>query len=222
MSKLYKGECKSYFLKELSEQAKQKAYEQWYSKITYYNGGNEVKETLERFCDYFDVDCYSWDFNSYDYNYKFRIENDILIDNENISGIRLAKYVWNNYAKYITKGKYFSLWSKTERSMNNPSMDKLKSRYSKVMTSMEDCPLTGVCFDCDALDPIIKCLAYQTLYNSYENLINECLDSLFKAARDDCEYAYSMERFEEDAINNEWEYNEDGSNFILPLSFQMT
>lgn len=221
VSKLYKGQCKSVHLEELSERAKQKAYEQWVSNVAYYNWGDEVKETLENFCNYFDVNCYSWDFSSYDYNYKFRIENDTLVDYENISGIRLATYIWNNFAKYISKGQYFSLWSKTEKSEMNPNMGKLKSRYSKVMTSMTECPLTGVCFDCDVLDPIIKCLTYQTLYDSYEDLVDECLDSLLKAAKADCEYSYSMECFEEDAANNEWEYNEDGSDFILPPNFHV-
>ena len=124
-----------------------------------------------------------------------------------------------NYAKYITKGRYYSLWSRIDKA-DNPYGKKLKQRYSKVLTSLNDCPLTGVCYDVDILEPIIKCMTYQELYNSYEELVDACLDNLFKAARNSYEYEQSMEYFEEESLVNEYEYFEDGKAFYLPVGFK--
>lgn len=218
MSKLYRGECRSYSIDELAEDAKQYAYHKWYQTAEYH-GTDEIKATLNEFCRLFDVRCYSWEFDAYSHHFRFGILNDTLTCFENISGIRLATYIWNNYAQYITKGKYFSLWSKTERSEHNPAIRKLKSRHSRVMLSMEDCPLTGGCYDCNVLEPVIKCLSYQKLYNSYTELIEDCLDGLFLAAQKECEYVYSMEYFIDEARNNEYEYCSNGSAFRLPGGF---
>lgn len=155
------------------------------------------------------------DLDAYSYSFRFEIQNDAFED-ENMNGIRLAKYIWNNYAKYIMQGKYFSLWSKTEKSEKNPQMGKLKSRRSKVLFSMDNCPLTGVCFDCDVLGGIIKCLTYKTLYDSYEAVIEECLEAFFKTAELECKYQISEEYFKEESAANDYEYDEDGNVFSIP------
>lgn len=212
--KQYNLSCTAYSLDELSEKAQARAFSKWLAHTEYFNTG-EIEATLNEFCRLFDVKCNYWEFDAYSHSFRFKILNDAF-DDENMNGIRLAKYIWNNYAKYIMQGKYFSLWSKTEKSENNPLMGKLKSRRSKVLLSMDDCPLTGVCFDCDVLSGVVKCLTYKKLYDSYEEIIDECLESLFKTAEQDCEYQISEEYFREEAAANDYEYDENGNVFSIP------
>lgn len=212
--KHYNLSCTTYSLNELSEMAQRNAYSKWRGHSEYLHAG-EVKDTLNKFCRLFDVECTRWEFDVYSHWFRFKVLNDTLCE-DNMSGIRLAKYIWNNYAQYILTGKYFSLWSKTEISENNSRLGKLKSRRSKVLLSMDECPLTGVCFDCDVLTGIIKCLTYKKLYNSYEEVIEECLESLFDSAESDCEYQMSEEFFRSEAEANDYEYDKDGNVFSIP------
>ena len=216
----YDMEFKSYTIDELSDKAKEHAYSKW-NNDDHYVWSREAEATLNEFCRIFDIKMDRWEYNSCNYSYRFTVQNDTLDDEDNnVTGLRLATYIWNNYAKYITKGKYYSLWSKTEKSEKNPSVGKLKFRYSKVMTEIDNCPLTGYCFDMNILDSIIDCLEYKKIYNNYRELIKECLDKFFNACVKDCEYCESMEYFVEEAQANEHEYDENGRAFYIPTGFQ--
>ena len=215
--KIYKGEFKSYQINELSEKAKRTAYEKWLPDSDLWQA-DELRATLDEFCKLFDVRCCNWEYDAYNYHYRFEV--NIEDGQDELSDIRLAKFVWNNYAPYISKGKYYSLWSKTEVSDRNPNCGKLKKRYSKVMSEMTNCPLTGVCYDYDILEPIIDCLTYKKMYASYSDLIEDCLDRFFSMAKKECEYAESFEYFIDDAEANSWEYDENGNAFRLPTGYR--
>lgn len=120
--------------------------------------------------------------------------------------LRFARYMWNNYASYITKGKYYSTRIKWEN-----GKPEYKQRRSRILVEMENCPLTGVCFDCDILDPVVKCLHYKEMFSSYDELIDACLHSFFRAWGNEIEYCNSFEYFQEWALENddEW-YTENG------------
>lgn len=221
--RLFKGEFKSYSIDELSNEAKESAYEKWSNTDRYYWAGDEAEATLKEFCRLFDITLNRWEYNAYSHSYRFSIQNNTLCDNEKeLSGIRLATYVWNNYAEYISKGKYYSLWSKTEKNERFPTMGKLKSRHSKIMMEMDNCPLTGVCYDYYILQPIIDCLTYKKTFSNYEELIDECLHNFFSACVKECEYHESMEYFIEEAQANGYEYDERGKAFYLPYGFRET
>lgn len=212
--KTYNGILKAYSIDELSESARQKAYKNWYAnRDDSYN--SEKEATLKEFCEIFDITVTSYSYDEYRYNFDFEIDVDIF---KNINGIRLAKYIWNNYASYIEKGKYYSLSSKTAKNKYNRA--EIKNRHSKVFLIMNDCPLTGVCFDCDILDSIIDCLHYKKLYKDYQELICECLNKFFKACVQDTEYCNSMEYFIEENQNMEYEFDINGNNFYLPDDFE--
>ncbi len=202
--KKYSGSFKSYSIDELSEKAKENAYNKWYQHADY-PCGSDAEGTLKEFCRLFDVKVTKWKFDAYSHDYRFSIENDNV---EGLRGIRLATYIWNNYAKYITKGEYYH--------------KKGKSRRSKVNMSMQDCPLTGYCLDCDILDSIIDCLHYTRLYEGYEQLVNECLNTFFKACSEDAGWCTSEEYFIDEAHANEYEYDKNGNVFSLPIGFQET
>lgn len=194
----------AYQLDELDENAKTNAYENWVEHADF-PWFYEAKDTLDKFCKYFDVKVCTLDFERGNYDFYLTSSGDM----QELSDIRLAKYLWNNYARYIVQGKYYSLWSKTEKA-DNVYGKKLKTRRSKLL-ELDSCSLTGYYLDDAILEPIIKCLTYKELFESYDLLISDCLDNFFEAVKKDIKYNQSFECFEEYASINELEFDEDGN-----------
>ena len=212
--KKYIGELTSYKIDELSDEAKRNAYNLWNGDSDFWCFyGDDNENTLKEFCRIFDVRMSRWDYDKYRYDFRFEVAVD---DEQNeLSGIRLAKFVWNNYGDCIRQGKYYS---KCTRDDNGKFF--YKSRRSKTIFSYDDCPLTGYCMDCSILDPIIACLFYKESYENYEALIEACLNSFFKNCVADAAYQLSYENFVDMSHANDYEYNEDGTAFYLPKSFR--
>lgn len=137
-----------------------------------------------------------------------------------LKGLRLQKYIWNNFKTGLYKGKYFSLWSKTETTYEHhpEGYPVLKSRYSKVILS-NSCVLTGVSYDNSLLQPIYDFLENYRLkadyysYMDFETLINDCFESLDKSLQTEEEYRNSDEAIIEDIETNEYEFTKDGRVF---------
>lgn len=197
----------AYTFDELTEQAKKVAYQEWLQSVCYefISDDSERESTLDEFCRIFDVSLDGWEVDSCRYNFRFSTNETNI---EEVSGLRLARYIWNNYAHYIKTGKFYS-----GKISYNPFH--CATRNSKVIMSMNDCPLTGVCYDCDILQPIIDCLTYKKVYNDAKELFNDCLDNFFKSWQEDIKYRESFEFFEEETFMNDWEYNADGTQFVL-------
>ncbi|MDL2248780.1 hypothetical protein LJB89_03700 [Tyzzerella sp. OttesenSCG-928-J15] len=212
--KKYNGTVDSYFLNELPQEAKDKSYKMYLESYDFFAQESAYVNTLDKFCYYFDVSCYDWTVDAYHHSFRCRVKNENV---EGLLGIRLATFVWNNYSQYIQTGKYYSIMSKSLDSSESTAK-KFKSRYSKVIKSMQGCPLTGVCYDYDILEPIYDCLTYKRFFRSYDELIKECLDRFFKAFSSEYAWELSMEGFEE--ICRGLEYDIDGNMFNLPAGFQ--
>lgn len=202
----YTLEAIAFRYEELSEEAKQKAYLAWLAGQDQSLYSDEFRETLSKFEEIFPVKVCDWEVDGYTFRHRFVIAGDDGI--ESVSGIRLAIYLWNNYARCITKGKYYSKTIST-------SPFQYISRHSKVITSMEDCPLTGVCWDYEILQPIIDCLTYRKIYNDAEELFQDCLDNFFSAWQGQLEYESSQGFFEEEVAIHDCLYNKDGSPFCF-------
>ena len=127
----------------------------------------------------------------------------------NLKGIRLLKYIHNNFFDAIFKGKYFSLWSKKEKTYkyHKEGCSVLKSRHSKVMFT-KDCTLTGVCYDLGILDPIYDFIKNPSENVTFEDLIQRCLDNFEEAIDRQEEYNNSDEGVLESLEDNE--FTEDG------------
>lgn len=127
----------------------------------------------------------------------------------NLKGIRLLKYIYNNFFDAIFEGKYFSLWSEKEKTYkyHKEGCPVLKSRNSKVMFT-KDCTLTGVCYDLDILDPIYDFIKKPSEDINFEDLIQECLDSFERAIDKQEEYNNSDEGILESLEDKE--FTEDG------------
>ena len=186
-----------YLFHELNEKAQRKAWEK--SSFDFSEDfADEYRTTLKVFEKIFNVNVFHYDVGSMILNPSF----DFDLTGEAPSGdpIRLARFLWNNCADYILKGKYYSTRGKNKHYF----------RHSKVLTSFYNCPLTGVCTDYDILQPVIDCLHYKRFFNSYEELMHECLRNFFRAWDAEIGHCNSWEYFADAADANGWYFTEDG------------
>lgn len=195
-----------YRFNELTEKAQLKVWEN--SAIDFSDDyAGEYRETLHEFEKVFDIRVYDYRVGDSVYSPYFKyVRGNTAADAPAGDPIRVARYVWNNFAPGILKGKYYSTrgeWIDGKYSY--------KHRYSKIMLEMDNCPLTGFCADCVILQPVIDCLHYKKRFASYDALIKECLQAFFREWDAEIEYYNSFEHFQEWAFENddEW-YTENG------------
>jgi hypothetical protein len=198
-------EYKLYKYEELSEEAKEKALQDFNSEDTY-PWYDENKDVLEKFAKIFNISINGWEYGYHKYvNFSMDCEYEEI---EELTGIRLVKYLWNNYKNDILKGKYYS----TKRYYDENKKYHYKYRHSKIILN-NDCVLTGYYLDMDILDPIYKFLEQPNNNITFKELIEECLTSWVNACDNDIKYYYSSENLQELSQDNEYEFLEDGTIF---------
>lgn len=193
---------------ELSDAAKRRAWETGPDFSGDFSG--DFRETLAAFEKYFDISVYDYRVGDSIYNPHFSYVTAGRADEcPEGDALRVARFIWNNYADYISKGKYYS----TPGRYDENGKYTYKSRYSKITKQMDNCPLTGVCFDCDILQPVIDCLHYKRFFNSYNELMDACLSNFFRIWDAEIEYCQSFEYFAEIMECNDYEFTENGDFF---------
>lgn len=191
--------------------------------------GSDYVTSLRAFEKLTNTQSYSWSVNysGYDFNFKcsynpifecpVNCDNDIYA--EDLCGKLLFRYINNNIMPYITHGQYYSTSGECIDGKHT-----YKHRRSRVIKSLEDCPLTGMCYDYYLLEPIIK--YYKTWcsypdYFSLTDLIEQCYDSFFKCWHEEYEYwANDENAIREELHNNQYEdrlYYMDGRVYSGPL-----
>mgnify|MGYP000010391648 FL=1 len=185
-----------YRITELSEKAKEKAYNQWLCNGYFYGWTHENRQTLDAFCERFGIVCRNWRYDACNYSYDYRSRQEDCIDG--LNGWRLAAYLMNNHWNDLYTPKYF--WKGT------------KGRKSRIFVDA-CCPLTGYYIDNYILAPIYDFLKSPSENVTFDNLMNICLDSFFRACRDDMESTQTLEYFTEESNANGWEYLSDGKLF---------
>lgn len=205
-------EVQTYQFAELTKAAKEIAIRNWQSKgvdVSYIY--DEAHKTVQKFNDIFDLKegNHSW--------LEYKMPGMYLP--EKLVGWRLRTWIINNCYDQLIKGKYFSLWSKTEKSFkyHREGYPVLKQRYSKVMFE-RSYPLTGICYDADILQPLYEFLDWNLRpdYNSYmtiEALLNDCFESLQKSIEKEIEDRNSEEACIEDFEANETKFLQNGKIF---------
>lgn len=199
-----------YSFDELSDRAKQIAISEYRQTIDNSFYWDEAHETVKSFHKLFGTKegCNSWlDINT------GNIDDNIL----QLKGLRLQKYIWNNFKIGLYKGKYFSLWSKTDISYKHyvNGYPVLKSRHSRVMLD-NSCTLTGMCYDMDILDPIYDFLNKYRANSrrnddmTFRGLLEYCIDSLKRSLESEDEYRYSDDGIIEDISQQALEFTENG------------
>jgi hypothetical protein len=199
----------TYKFSELSEEAKEKAINKWRedecSYTPYYI--EEANSSFEKFADLFSINWKNIDYEeSWRNNYDLNFDDNVL----NLTGQRLATYLWNNYKTDLFKGKYYSLWSKTDISYEHykDGYPVLKKRRSNIFLD-NCCVLTGVCYDDDLLSPIYEFLNKPKDIN-IETLLNDCIYSLCHSVSSEIEYQNSDEAITETIEANDYDFYDTG------------
>lgn len=122
-----------------------------------------------------------------------------------LTGLRLRTWIINNWGEWLYKSKYYSLWSKTEKSFEHykEGHPVLKKRRSKCQLT-KDCVLTGVYYDDELLEPFYSFIEDYRSFNSYPTGANDaeniCLEDLLQRAFDNL---YSTIEDEKEALDDD-------------------
>ena len=162
-----------------------------------YPYASENCDTLEAFCNLFRIVCTNYRYDSCTYAYRFYTKHEA--DTEELSGVRLLAYLYNNFHAGLYKPKVY--WTK----------DRKKRRRSRISVTCE-CPFTGVVSDEIILQPLMDFMRSPDTRN-FKELMRDCLENFFRSCRDDCEYCESEEYFTDESHRNNWEYLIDGTLF---------
>ena len=208
---------KVYKFDELNETAKQKA-------IEWYRDGNSSDSF------YADEIIYSVKAMAEIFNLKFgseytdircsHIDDNIL----ELQGVRLYKYIVNNYWGSLYKRKFLGCigdnkvikhrMSKTRfYDMNKGArVNSSNFIYSNVQFS-NNCTLTGVCYDNDILQPVYNFLQHPDKSTTFADLISDIESAVTKCFNDNEEWVNSDEYITETIQANEYESTADGRRF---------
>jgi hypothetical protein len=187
-----------YTFAELSEESKEKAIENYRNKGYEPDWQSENIDTLNKFAEIFPVKIKNWEYGSYrgdGVSFEFTADSDI----EELTGQRLATYLWNNYKSYLYKGKYYSIHKN----------GKYYSRHSKIQLE-HSCVLTGYCMDDDILQPIYDFMSKPDKRTDFKELMADCFHAWIKACNEDIEYQNSDEHIKEELEINNYEFTENG------------
>ena len=223
------AEVKIYSFDELSDEAKERAHANWLNEGHEHFWAGEARDTIKAFESEFGVTIRNWRYDSSGYGYDIDfggISDEVL----ELSGNRARAWIWNNHGNVLlspTTRYYAKIDGKRIEAVGANSVRyRSKVFYTRVYDGT--CPLTGVCFDCDALDPLayfcfgvkwdetqkkripIRPTIAQDNANTVEDIIRECVDSLFSALERDWAWCESQEYFAEHAEANGYEFTEDG------------
>ncbi len=224
---------------ELSDEAKKRAYEEWLSHEHEHLFADEVRYTLKKLAEELGIEVSRWSYDSCSYDVgviRFKNLND---DQLALAGERARAFLWNNFGHLVMqpRRKWYSKHADGGTDLSGAihcdgGWENF-TRESKVFfdrTYDGTCPLTGVSFDCDALDPLAYfCFGvkwdekekrrvmvphderWRWMYKTVEDVVRECVDSLFESAQKDYEYQNSEEYFADLCDRNDWMFEEDGT-----------
>ena len=205
---------KVYSFDELSETAQQQAIENARRTDNIQQCDfiyDEAHQTVKAFNDLFNVTEGRREWTDFSTG---QIDGDIL----NLSGTRLATYLWNNYRNDLYKGKYYPVKSDTPLRHKRVKSKTLHNgrtfnAYYSAIQFENSCVLTGMCYDMDILDPIYKFIDKPD-GRTFEDLISECFSSLKYSLESEQDYHYSDEGVQEYLTANNYQFLKDGTIFI--------
>lgn len=196
-----------YEYNELTEDAKEKAYNSWWeSESSDFAWMGEIRDVIEDFKETFKdyIDKFDWEFDTC--NYWCRLTTNYVPGDHNlgwgsysyeneITGVRLATWLYNNYDWYIYQYKTYyknknSRKSKITREIACPTGYYLGEVVTRELESFIKNPSPGW---------------------TLEDVLQDVFKELIKSAQEDYESSLSKEIFEEWAKDNEYLFNENGN-----------
>lgn len=221
---------KTYQFDELSEEAKKTAIDKMRWECMERNmdcSCSEYEATMEAFENVTNCKCCNWEVDYNSYSCCARDCESLLFGDEytTFEGIVGPKYVFryvnNNILHHLWKGKYrFGKWRNVPVSKENPRGIASTNYYSKILGDYESCPLTGVCYDFDIIEPILKFVKSWPNYPKNFTLLDlfqQCYENLFKAWHEEYEYWADDEKaIAEWLENEEQEFTKEGKPVAVP------
>ena len=190
-----------YTLEELTDKARERAFNIWLADfdISFYSA--DYEDLIKEIEVIFNISVkYSIDTCGYSYIVpKLNLQPETAC----ISGVRLLKFVWNKF-NYLFEGKYYSIAHGTGANY------KYIHRRSKVLKSVDNCPITGCCVDYAVTDVIKSLWKKYDPDKTYAALIMEILDNVKKTWIEDLQYHQSEEFFIEECRSCGYHFSEDG------------
>ena len=211
-------ECKTIFkINELTDEAKEKALQKWCERHEFH-WGNEVVDTLEKGAELFGFKLknYCIDYTNSNGSYvseqfRYDYEDEIF----ELTGRRLYAYLVGMVDQFL-KPRVYSLHANGKKKSSawaykyDGCTKKRFSRIAKVNT-IDDCPMTGVCYDYSFLEPVIKFLKEPNSSTTFKELFDDCVHGLFVDVSAEWESQLEMEYFVDHAEANSYEFYEDGT-----------
>lgn len=207
-----------YSIDELCEESRKRAYERWLA-VHDYTWADEVRDTMNALEREFDAVPRDWQYDASSHWFGGPSFGPTWTgDRLSLSGNRARAYLWSNFGHLLLEPR-------------TAFRGKLRFRSRVIFDRVYDgtCPMTGVSFDNDALDPLAYfCFGvkwdekegkrvmvphderWKWASTTVEDVIRDCFDALLKAAQEDCRYHESFEYFTEECEANEWTFERDG------------
>lgn len=205
---------KLYSFDELSEEAKEVARDNYRTNFQSYHWASENTDTLKAFEKIFPIRVKNYAVDSFNYyvSIKFLGEEDV----ENLSGVRLLSYLWNNYKSDLYKGAYKTV-NISDKKVNHKRVrseyfektNRWHNAYHSAITLDNCCPLTGYCMDDEILAPIFTFMSKPDNI-TFAELMQDCVDAWGKACQKDYEWQESDEYIDEEIESNNYDFTEDG------------
>lgn len=176
-----------YNFDELTDSAKQAAICNYLANNEYV-ANDDWRGVLDAFCDMFGITVKNWYIGTYG-GYGYDIETYSAGNISECGGNRLARYLANNDSYYY----------------------RFDNKYHDIKFIAENCGLTGFCGDYNALRPVVDARDYKVKFNSFDDLMSECVEAIFSGWLRDMEYEETEEYFSELANINGWTFDEFGN-----------
>jgi hypothetical protein len=174
---------------------------------------SDAYETVKQFNDLFGTtECR----DSWLYFRTNNIDDSIL----ELTGLRLQKYIYNNFGFKLFKPAFIGSLKSNELKNHYRIRSKKLSNgnvfnpYYSAIKKETCCVLTGVCYDDDILQPIYDFLNLRTFDSTnFAKLLNECFYSLKKSIENEIHYRNSDESIIEEIECNDFDFLKDGTQY---------
>lgn len=203
-----------YAITELPDNIQDRIYQDWLSSNPYIRS-KDNEDTLKKFADIFSVQIKDWEYGHLN-NIRYKICLDRHI--QELKGLRLYKYLINNYWKDIYKPKYIGT---IPYHIEHPRLTKLTcdkyeySIYHSAVLYESNYPLTGYYMDEAILLPVREFLRKPCEDTDFEDLLKDCLESWVCACQKDYEECTSFEYFLQHYQDNDLYFDEHGRCIVI-------
>lgn len=203
-----------YRFSELPEETQEKILDDWRNNDIF-PFEQEHKGTLEDFENRFPIHVKHWEVDLYGRSH-ISAEFTDAAEIENLSGIRLVKYLYNNHFLDLYERKYLTNLKNHEyREVAHPMLKTIKlsnGKYFHVVQSRiqyDQAMPTGVYTDYNIRKPLYDFLKKPRDITFYD-LLNDCLQEWLYTFQKDIEYYYSDENIKDTIESNNYWFNESG------------